>query len=274
MTETAGNPPTMKTLLIGLIGPIGCGKSTVAGWLAARGVVVIDADKLTRELMAPGTPVTAAVFERFGERFRLPDGSLDRRGLGRLVFSDPDSLASLEAIVHPAINLMLDRIVRKTGEQGPPAMALEAVKLVEAGHAGHCDEVWLITFGGALFAAFPQAYATAFSAYYTAFMLLLFALIFRGVSLEFRGKRPEPAWRGFWDVAFSVSSALATFLFGVAVGGLIRGLPIGPDKEYAGTFWDLLGFYPIVVGLLAVALFALHGALFLHLKSSGDMEGW
>ncbi len=134
------------------------------------------------------------------------------------------------------------------------------------------NEVWLITFGGALFAAFPQAYATAFSAYYTAFMLLLFALIFRGVSLEFRGKRPEPAWRGFWDVAFSVSSALATFLFGVAVGGLIRGLPIGPDKEYAGTFWDLLGFYPIVVGLLAVALFALHGALFLHLKSSGDME--
>jgi dephospho-CoA kinase len=89
--------------------------------------------------------VTAAVFERFGERFRLPDGSLDRRGLGRLVFSDPESLSSLEAIVHPAINLMLERIVRKTGEQGPPAMALEAVKLVEAGHAAHCDEVWLIT---------------------------------------------------------------------------------------------------------------------------------
>ena len=145
MTEPAGDRPPTKTLLIGLIGPIGAGKSTVAGWLAARGVVVIDADKLTRELMAPGTPVTAAVFERFGERFRLPDGSLDRRGLGRLVFSDPESLSSLEAIVHPAINLMLERIVRKTGEQGPPAMALEAVKLVEAGHAAHCDEVWLIT---------------------------------------------------------------------------------------------------------------------------------
>jgi dephospho-CoA kinase len=145
MTQTAANPPASKTLLIGLIGPIGCGKSTVAGWLAARGVVVIDADQLTRQLMAPGTPVTAAVFERFGERFRLPDGSLDRRGLGRLVFSDPESLSSLEAIVHPAINLMLERIVRKTGEQGPPAMALEAVKLVEAGHAEHCDEVWLIT---------------------------------------------------------------------------------------------------------------------------------
>ena len=142
MTEPAGDRPPTKTLLIG---PIGAGKSTVAGWLAARGVVVIDADKLTRELMAPETPVTAAVFERFGERFRLPDGSLDRRGLGRLVFSDPESLSSLEAIVHPAINLMLERIVRKTGEQGPPAMALEAVKLVEAGHAAHCDEVWLIT---------------------------------------------------------------------------------------------------------------------------------
>lgn len=145
MTEPAGDRPPTKTLLIGLIGPIGAGKSTVAGWLAARGVVVIDADKLTHELMAPETPVTAAVFERFGERFRLPDGSLDRRGLGRLVFSDPESLSSLEAIVHPAINLMLERIVRKTGEQGPPAMALEAVKLVEAGHAAHCDEVWLIT---------------------------------------------------------------------------------------------------------------------------------
>jgi len=145
VTERAGDPATTNTLLIGLIGPIGAGKSTVAGWLAERGVVIVDADRLTRELMAPGTPVTAAVFERFGDRFRLPDGSLDRRGLGRLVFSDPDSLAALESIVHPAINRLLERIVRQTGEQGPPAMALEAVKLVEAGHAEHCDEVWLIT---------------------------------------------------------------------------------------------------------------------------------
>ena len=145
MTEPAGDRPATKTLLIGLIGPIGCGKSTVAGWLAARGVVVIDADQLTRELMAPGTPVTAAVFARFGEQFRLPDGSLDRRALGRLVFSDPESLAALESIVHPAINELLERIVRETGDHGPRAMALEAVKLVEAGHAAHCDEVWLIT---------------------------------------------------------------------------------------------------------------------------------
>jgi dephospho-CoA kinase len=145
MTEPAGDRPPTKTLLIGLIGPIGSGKSTVAGWLAARGVVVIDADQLTRELMAPETPVTEAVFARFGEQFRLPDGSLDRRALGRLVFSDPENLAALESIVHPAINELLERIVRETGDHGPRAMALEAVKLVEAGHAAHCDEVWLIT---------------------------------------------------------------------------------------------------------------------------------
>ena len=145
MTEPAGDRPPTKTLLIGLIGPIGCGKSTVAGWLAARGVAVVEADRLTRELMAPGTPVSQAVFARFGEQFRLPDGSLDRRALGRLVFSDPESLAALESIVHPAINELLERIVRETGDHGPRAMALEAVKLVEAGHAAHCDEVWLIT---------------------------------------------------------------------------------------------------------------------------------
>src|ERR1035437_176144 len=90
--DPAVDPPATKTLLIGLIGPIGAGKSTVAGWLAERGVVIVDADRLTRELMAPGTPVTAAVFARFGERFRLLDGSLDRRALGRLVFSDPTRL--------------------------------------------------------------------------------------------------------------------------------------------------------------------------------------
>jgi dephospho-CoA kinase len=145
MREPAGDTPSTKTLLIGLIGPIGAGKSTVAGWLAERGVVIVDADRLTRELMAPGTPVTSAVFTRFGEKFRLPDGSLDRHALGRMVFSDPESLAALESIVHPAINERLARIVRETGDKGPRAMALEAVKLVEAGHAAHCDEVWLIT---------------------------------------------------------------------------------------------------------------------------------
>lgn len=143
MTER--RPSQKRVPLIGLIGPIGAGKSTVAGWLGERGAVVVDADRLTLGLMAPGTPLTAAVFARFGEKFRLPDGSLDRRALGRLVFSDPAQLDALESIVHPVINATLERVVREAGETGPRAIALEAVKLVEAGHAASCDEVWLVT---------------------------------------------------------------------------------------------------------------------------------
>lgn len=130
--------------LIGLIGPIGCGKSTVAGWLAARGAAVIDADQLTRLLMAPGTPVAAAIVARFGEQYRRPDGSLDRSVLGRLVFSDPKRLAELEAIVHPAVAGMLEASIRAADSRKPAAIVLEAIKLVEAGHAPWCDEIWLV----------------------------------------------------------------------------------------------------------------------------------
>lgn len=140
------------------------------------------------------------------------------------------------------------------------------------------NEVWLVTFGGALFAAFPEAYATAFSGFYLPFMLLLFCLIFRAVSMEFRSKRPWPVWRSFWDGSFSVSSALAALLFGVAVGNSIQGLPIGPDKEFAGSLADLLRPYPVLVGLLTVSLFAMHGAIYLHLKTEGELQkrlrGW
>lgn len=140
------------------------------------------------------------------------------------------------------------------------------------------NEVWLVTFGGALFAAFPEAYATAFSGFYLPFMILLFCLIFRAVSMEFRSKRPWPAWRGFWDWSFSLSSALAALLFGVAVGNSIQGLPIGPDKEFAGSLADLLRPYPVLVGLLAVSLFAMHGSIYLHLKTEGELQkrirGW
>ena len=130
--------------LIGLIGPIGCGKSTVAGWLAARGAAVIDADQLTRLLMAPGTPVAAAIVARFGEQYRRPDGSLDCSVLGRLVFSDPKRLAELEAIVHPAVAGMLEASIRAADSRHPAAIVLEAIKLVEAGHAPWCDEIWLV----------------------------------------------------------------------------------------------------------------------------------
>jgi dephospho-CoA kinase len=130
--------------LIGLIGPIGCGKSTVAGWLAARAAAVIDADDLTREVMAPGTPVADAIVARFGAEYRRPDGSLDRVALGRLVFADPVRLAELESIVHPAVADLLEASIRTADSRGPVAVVLEAIKLVEAGHAPWCDEIWLV----------------------------------------------------------------------------------------------------------------------------------
>ncbi len=140
------------------------------------------------------------------------------------------------------------------------------------------NEVWLVTFGGALFAAFPNAYATAFSGFYLAFMLLLFALIFRAVSMEFRSKLDAPWWRQMWDIAFSVSSTLAALLFGVAVGDSMMGIPIGADGEYAGGFFDLLSPYSILIGLFTVALFAMHGSIYLYLKTEGELQerihGW
>ena len=97
------------------------------------------------------------------------------------------------------------------------------------------NEVWLVTFGGALFAMFPNAYASIFSAFYLPFVLLLFALIFRAVSLEFRSKRENPFWRSFWDILFFVGSTLATFLFGVAVGATMQGLELSELGDYQGS---------------------------------------
>jgi len=140
------------------------------------------------------------------------------------------------------------------------------------------NEVWLVTFGGALFAAFPEAYATGFSAYYLAFWVLLFALIGRAVSIEFRGKMESPIWRRVFDVGFSAASALATFLFGVAVGSAMSGLKIGPNMEYEGNFWDLLGAFPIITGLFVISMFAMHGSIYLYLRTTGDLHkrihGW
>jgi cytochrome d ubiquinol oxidase subunit II len=134
------------------------------------------------------------------------------------------------------------------------------------------NEVWLVTFGGALFASFPHAYATAFSAFYIPFMLLLFALIFRAVSIEFRSKRPSMLWRKIWDTSFFAASGLATFLFGVAVGDSMKGLPIGADMEFQGDLGDLLQPYALLVGGLAVATFVMHGAIYLYLKTEGDLQ--
>lgn len=134
------------------------------------------------------------------------------------------------------------------------------------------NEVWLVTFGGALFAAFPNAYATVFSAFYVAFMLLLFALIFRAVSLEFRSKVESPRWRRVWDFGFFGSSFLAAFLFGVAGGNLLLGLPMDQQLTVDQSVFEQLSPYPMVVGLLTVTLFAMHGAIFLYLKTDGDLQ--
>lgn len=134
------------------------------------------------------------------------------------------------------------------------------------------NEVWLVTFGGALFAAFPVAYATVFSSFYSAFFLLLTCLIGRAVSLEFRSKVHSPAWRRVWDTAFFLSSATAAMLLGVAGGNILAGMELGPKYVYRGSLIDQLHWYPLLVGCLAVSLFALHGAIYLYLKTDRELQ--
>jgi len=140
------------------------------------------------------------------------------------------------------------------------------------------NEVWLVTGGGALFAAFPHVYATVFSGFYNAFMILLFMLIFRAVAIEFRSKQTMKWWRQMWDVAFSVASFLIAFLMGVALGNIITGIPIGYDKEFTGTFLGLLNPYALLIGITTVALFMMHGSIYGVMKTEGELQtrlrGW
>ena len=134
----------MSAIRIGLTGPIGCGKSTVASWLAAEGAAVIDADRVARDVLVPGTRELDAVAAAFGRDLLDGEGRLDRAALGRIVFRDPDALSRLEAIVHPAVRpRILEAIDRAEGD-GTPAVVIEAIKLIEGGLALLCDEVWLI----------------------------------------------------------------------------------------------------------------------------------
>ena len=132
------------TLRIGITGPIGCGKSTVARWLRELGAAVIDADVVAREVTAPGEAALEAVIARFGEAYRRPDGSLDRAALGRLVFGDPSALRDLEAIVHPAVRPRILDAIRAAEAARTEIVAIEAIKLVEGGLADECDEIWLV----------------------------------------------------------------------------------------------------------------------------------
>jgi cytochrome d ubiquinol oxidase subunit II len=140
------------------------------------------------------------------------------------------------------------------------------------------NEVWLVTGGGALFAAFPNVYATVFSGFYLAFVLLLVALIFRGVAIEFRSKRPMRWWRQMWDIGFSAGSVLSSLLIGVAMGNIAWGIPLDERGEFTGTFLSLLGPYPLLLGITTLALFMMHGAIYALLKTEGPLHdklrGW
>jgi len=130
------------------------------------------------------------------------------------------------------------------------------------------NEVWLVTGGGALFAAFPEVYATAFSGFYLAFMLLLVAL----VAIEFRSKQPMKWWRQMWDIGFSMGSLLSALLIGVAMGNIAWGVPLDADHEFAGSFLGLLRPYPLLMGVTTVALFMMHGSIYLVMKTEGAMH--
>ena len=139
------------------------------------------------------------------------------------------------------------------------------------------NEVWLLTGGGALFAAFPPVYATVFSGFYLALMLVLFSLIFRAVSLEFRAH--DEAWSGLWDWAFTIGSALPALLYGVAVGNIVLGVPLSSNGEFAGNFFTLLGFWhggfnpvPLFIGILGLAMILLQGASWVAVKAEGDLH--
>lgn len=136
--------PSHRALRIGLTGPIGCGKSTVAGWLAELGAVVIDADRVARDVTEPGGPAFAGVVDAFGPAILGPDGAIDRAALARRVFADPTELRRLEAIVHPAVRPIILASIAQADMAGAPAVVIEAIKLVEGGLADQCDEIWLV----------------------------------------------------------------------------------------------------------------------------------
>jgi len=134
------------------------------------------------------------------------------------------------------------------------------------------NEVWLVTGGGALFAAFPEVYATVFSGFYMAFMLLLFALIFRAVAIEFRSKRPGTKWRAAWDISFSVASIVSTLLIGIALGNIVYGIPLDTGHEFAGSFLSLLNPYALLMGVTTLGLFVMHGAIYIVIKTEGELN--
>ncbi|MFF7299354.1 cytochrome d ubiquinol oxidase subunit II [Streptomyces sp. NPDC008265] len=134
------------------------------------------------------------------------------------------------------------------------------------------NEVWLLTAGGATFAAFPDWYATLFSGFYLPLLVILICLIIRGVAFEYRHKRPEDRWQTNWEHAIFWTSLIPAFLWGVAFANIVRGVAIDRDKEYVGSFLDLLNVYSLLGGLVTLSLFTFHGAVFVSLKTVGDIR--
>ena len=132
------------------------------------------------------------------------------------------------------------------------------------------NEVWLLTAGGAMFAAFPFWYASMFSAFYLPLLIVLVALIIRGVAFEFRGKRESGRWRAGWDTALFLGSLVPAILWGVAFANVLRGIPLNAAHNYTGNFFTLLNGYALLGGLATLSLFTLHGAVFLALKTTGE----
>ena len=160
---------------------------------------------------------------------------------------------------------MLLPFVPRSGEE-------RSTTLRTIGPVWDANEVWLVVAGGATFAAFPAWYATMFSGFYLALLLILFFLIVRVVSFEWRSKSESPRWRATWSWANTIGSFGAPLLWGIGLANLIGGVPINADGHYAGTFWDLFSPYTVVAGVAVVVLFAFHGATFLTLRTIGDLH--
>lgn len=132
------------------------------------------------------------------------------------------------------------------------------------------NEVWIVIVMGGLFAGFPNAYASIFSGFYSLLMILIAGLMFRPVAIEFRSKRESPAWRKTWDYVFFLSSITVAFILGVLLGNMIQGVPLNENQDYVGTFSAFFRPYSVLVGITAIALFAMHGATYLTMKTEGE----
>jgi len=159
---------------------------------------------------------------------------------------------------------MLDLFVARTDDE-------RRIVLNSIGPIWDGNEVWLVVGGGVLFAAFPMVYAALFSGFYWALMLVLLFLILRTVAIEFRGKRRSDHWRRSWDGVFALSSVMLVLLFGVALGNVVVGVPLSQSGDVTITIVQLLKIFPVLVGLTAIAMLALHGGLYLAVKTTGPV---